>query len=60
MLRIIVRTDSAGLALNVGGAVHTEMRTFVVTDSDLEEYLSEKLDSLSQRQVIGVEIHHLR
>lgn len=54
-MRIIVRTDYAGMAANVGGSVLTEFRTFDVSTPEVEAFLAEKLGSYDQRQVIGVE-----
>lgn len=60
-IRIIVRTDDAAMACNVGGTVLSEFRTFDVELPELEAFLrgqpvahpSTKYD---HRQVIGVEI----
>lgn len=59
MLRIVVRTDNAGMAANVGGAVHTEYRTFDVDLPEIEEFLREpgaKRMTYTQRQVVGIEL----
>lgn len=55
-LRVIVRTDDAGMAANVGGAVHTEFKTFDIEAPAIEAFLTKKLGSLSQRQVVGVHL----
>jgi hypothetical protein len=55
MIRIIVRSDYADMAANVGGAVEAECKTFDVSIPELEAYLGQKLPPLSHRFVIGVE-----
>ena len=54
-IRIIVRTDDAGMASNVGGAVLTRFKTFEIQAPELEEFLGEKLDMYGQRQIVGTE-----
>ena len=56
MIRIIVRTDNAGMAANVGGSVLTEMRTFDVDVPEVDAFLRERLDTYQHRQVIGIEV----
>jgi hypothetical protein len=53
-VRLIVRRDNAGMAVNVGGAVLTEYRTYDIEHPELERYLTE-LDALSHAQVCGAE-----
>jgi len=58
-LRIIIRTDDASLAANIGGAVETQYRTFDVDLPEVEEFLSEPKSrkwAYAHRQVVGVEI----
>jgi hypothetical protein len=59
MLRIIVRTDDAAMASNVGGSVETTHKTFDICAPALEAYLKEKIDfgstKYSHRQIVGVE-----
>jgi hypothetical protein len=55
MIRIIVRSDYADMAVNVGGAVESEFKTFDISAPELEAYLSRKLPSQSSRFVVGVE-----
>ena len=59
-LRIIVRTDDAGMACNVGGEVLSEFKTFDVDLPELEKFLREVQQAgqtrFSHRQVVGVEI----
>ena len=55
MIRIIVQTDNAGMAVHVGGDVDTTFTTFDVTLPELEVFLRETVD-YTQRRVIGVEI----
>jgi len=55
MIRVIVRNDDAKMAANVGGSVHTTLKTFDYDLPDLERWLA-KDSSLSHAQVIGVEI----
>ena len=57
MIRIIVRTNYAGMAVNVGGAVHTEFKTFDIHAPEVEELLR-KHQPLSYLEVavIGVEL----
>jgi len=56
MLRVIVRTDDAAMAANVGGNVLTSVKTIDIDAPQLEAYLREKLGTYSQRQVIAVEL----
>jgi hypothetical protein len=60
MIRIIVQTDDAGMAVNIGGAVKRELKTFDLNIPDLEAYLQEASHwtpgYYCQRQVIGVEV----
>lgn len=56
MIRIVVRCDDAGMAANVGGAVHTEWKTFEVHDANLEAYLKENSRTYVQAQIVGAEI----
>jgi hypothetical protein len=58
-LRIIVRDDDAGMACNVGGAVHTSFRTFVIEAPEVEAFLrasASAKNSYLQRQIAGVEL----
>lgn len=55
MLRIVVRTDDGGMACNVGGAVHTELKTFDIHAPEIERYLAQSVGTYGQRQVVGVE-----
>lgn len=58
MLRIIVQTDDAGMAGNVGGHVLTTHKTFMVDAPEIEEFLTRKetYGTYGHRQVIGVEV----
>lgn len=59
MIRIIVRTDDAGMACNVGGAVETTFRTFELDIPALEAFLREpkaKDWQYTQRQAVGIEL----
>jgi len=57
MIRIIVRTNDAGMAVNVGGAVHTEFKTFDVHAPKVEELLRKHAPSeYCEISVIGVEL----
>lgn len=60
MLRIIIRTDSAQMAVNVGGAVYTNFRTFDVSLPEVEAALDSggrnEDGSFEHTQVVGVEI----
>jgi len=60
MLRIIVKDDNAGMALNVGGSVESSIKTFDVDLPELEKHLREFTDAEDKRywarQVIGVEV----
>jgi len=58
-LRIIIRTDDAGMAANVGGAVHTSLRSFETEWAELEAFLREpaaKKWTYTQRQTVGIEL----
>lgn len=59
MLKIIVRTDDASMAANVGGSVLTTLRSFDANLPELEAFLRETEAprlQYTQRQVIGVEL----
>jgi len=59
MIRIIVRTDEASMAANVGGAVESTWKTFDVVLPELEAFLQKpKAEKwpYSHRQVSGVEV----
>lgn len=59
MLRIIVRTDDASMAANVGGSVETTFATFDVEAPEVETFLSAKINhgvKYSHRQVVGIEV----
>lgn len=40
-IRLLVRTDDAGMAAAVGGSVHTDYREFVIEHEELENFLRE-------------------
>lgn len=55
MLRIIIRTDNANMAANVGGSVFVKYRTFDVSLPEVEHAL--RVDhSMGHVQVVGVEL----
>lgn len=56
MLRVIVRTDDAGMACNVGGAVNSSFKTFDISAPEVEAFLRASQGTYGQRQVVGVEI----
>jgi len=57
MLRIIVKTDNAGMAGNVGGSVLEKFKTFDVELPEVEAHLNAvKGNGYAHAQVIGVEI----
>jgi hypothetical protein len=56
MIRIIVQTDDASMAANVGGNVLTTMRTFDVELPELEEFLRGADKKYMHRQAIGIEL----
>lgn len=55
-LRIIVKTDSANMAANIGGGIQTISRTFEVEVPEVEKYLRHRESEYEFRQVIGVEV----
>lgn len=58
MIRLIIRTQSAGMAANVAGAkAEIDFKTFDVEIPEVESYLreAEKWD-YTNRQIIGVEL----
>lgn len=55
MLRIIIRTDNANVAANVGGSVETTWRTFDVSLPEVERALRDE-HQLAHTQVVGVEL----
>ncbi len=54
-LRVIIRTEYADKAANVGGSVDVEWKTFDIEAPEVEAFLSQKLSSLTYRQVVGIE-----
>jgi len=60
MIRVLVRTDDAAMASNVGGSVETTFRTFDIDAPDLESFLREPDKwtgtKYAHRQVVGVEL----
>ena len=56
MLRIIVRTDDASMAANVGGPVFSDFKTFDIHAPEVEAFLRTPAPQLGQRQVVGVEL----
>ena len=59
MLRIVIRTDDASLAANVGGAVETNYRTIDIDAPEVENFLraaQEKDCQYLQRQIVGAEL----
>jgi hypothetical protein len=59
VIRIIVLTDDAGMAANVGGHVETSWKTFDVDLPEVEAFLREPLRAnwkYTSRQVKGVEV----
>jgi hypothetical protein len=63
MIRILVQTDDAGMAGNVGGSVLSTFKSFDIELPELEKMLViGKTNSYAHAQVIGVEViaeeHH--
>lgn len=57
MIRIIVKTDDAGMAGNVGGSVLSTFKSFEIELPELERALSiSRTNSYAHAQVIGVEV----
>jgi hypothetical protein len=56
MLRIIVRTDDAGMAANVGGAVLSNFATFDVDLPEVEKCVRDGDGKYCHSQVVGVEL----
>lgn len=56
MIRIIVQTNDAGMAANIGGNVQIKHRIFDVDLPALEAFLREDVGTYAHRQVIGVEL----
>lgn len=60
MIRIIVRTDNALMAVNVGGSVLTKYRTIDINAPEVEAALmsggSNQDGSFEHTQVVGVEV----
>jgi hypothetical protein len=55
-LRLIVRTDDAAMASNVGGAVLSEYTTFDIEAPEVESFLRVSQGTYGHRQIIGIEI----
>jgi len=58
VIRVIVRTDDAAMAANVGGHVLTTYKTFDVDldVAELEKFLRLSLPEYSHRQICGWEL----
>ncbi|RWK39280.1 hypothetical protein [Mesorhizobium sp.] len=59
MIRLIIRTDDASMAANVGGSVLTQYRTFDVELPEVESLLragGSDGSGFSHRQLVGCEI----
>ena len=55
-IRIIVRTDDANMAANVGGSVYTSYKTFLIENNLIEDFLTRHNKGLSHAQIVGTEI----
>lgn len=56
MIRVIVRTDYASMAVNVAGAaVVTEFKTFDISAPELEAFVAEPMHAYNHRSIVGVE-----
>ena len=55
MIRVVVETCDAGMAANVGGSVHTSIRTFDIEAPELEKFLRANMGTYGHRHVTGVE-----
>lgn len=55
MIRFIVQTDDANMAVNVGGSVHTSYRTFDVDLPELEKHLKTG-GVYIERRLVGCEL----
>lgn len=53
MIKIIVQTDDAGMAVNVGGNVLTTFKVFELDAPELEAFLREDIGQYAHRQIIG-------
>ncbi|HXR93738.1 MAG TPA: hypothetical protein VN750_26030 [Steroidobacteraceae bacterium] len=56
MLRIVIRTDNAAMAANVGGPIESTFKTFDVEIPAAEAFLRQPLAAYEQRQIVGVEL----
>lgn len=57
MLRLIIRTDDAGMAANVGGSVLTTFHTIDIEHPEIEELLRAKgAGSFAHTQIVGAEL----
>lgn len=56
MIRLIIRTDDAGMAANVGGSVYTKLTTFDVELPEVEALLIADGGSYRHVQLIGCEV----
>lgn len=56
MLRIVVRTDDAGMAANVGGSVLTTIKTFDIEHPEIERLLRQEGRQYVHSQVVGIEL----
>ena len=55
-LRVIIKTDNAGMAANVGGSVFVSYKTVDIEHPEIEAMLRENRGSYVHTQVVGVEI----
>lgn len=55
-LRLIIRTDDATMAANVGGIPNTAYTTHVIECPEVEKILRDAVRPCVQAQVVGVEV----
>lgn len=56
MIRIVVQRSEAGMAANVGGPVHTSVKTFDLDAPEFEAYMRAERGTYEDKMVVGVEI----
>ena len=56
MMRLVCESIDAGMAINVGGSVCREMKTFDVDLPEVEKWLSGRIGTYETRILLGAEI----
>ncbi len=56
MIRIVCQSSDPGMAINIGGPIHLDMKTFDVDLPEVEAWFAGKIGTYESRDFIGIEI----